>query len=67
MALTNKKGMFCSEYLIDLYATQAIIRAGYRAKIANRTTSENLSKPDIQISIVEDNAQRNDLVGINAT
>lgn len=43
MALTDKQEMFCREYLIDLNATQAAIRAGYSAKTANRTASENLS------------------------
>lgn len=67
MALTDKQDMFCREYLIDLNATQAAIRAGYSVKTANRTASENLSKPDIQSRIAELKAQRNDLVGINAT
>lgn len=67
MALTDKQEMFCREYLIDLNATQAAIRAGYSTKTANRTASENLSKPDIQSRIAELKAQRNDLVGINAT
>jgi len=47
MALTDKQDIFCREYLIDLNATQAAIRAGYSAKTANRTASENMSKPDI--------------------
>lgn len=67
MALTDKQEMFCREYLIDLNATQAAIRAGYSAKTANRTASENMSKPDIQSRIAELKGQRNDLVGINAT
>lgn len=67
MALTDKQEMFCREYLIDLNATQAAIRAGYSTKTANRTASENLSKPDVQSRIAELKAQRNDLVGINAT
>ncbi|HDW3534948.1 TPA: terminase small subunit, partial [Citrobacter freundii] len=29
MALTDKQEMFCREYLIDLNATKAAIRAGY--------------------------------------
>ena len=66
MALTDKQEMFCREYLIDLNATQAAIRAGYSAKTANRTASENLSKPDIKLRIAELKAQRNDLIGINA-
>lgn len=32
--LTNKQKRFCEEYLIDLNATQAAIRAGYSQKTA---------------------------------
>ncbi|MDC9603521.1 terminase small subunit [Xenorhabdus griffiniae] len=66
MALTDKQEMFCREYLVDLNATQAAIRAGYSEKTANRTASENLSKPDIQSRIAELKAERNEEVGINA-
>ncbi|EKN3890696.1 terminase small subunit [Yersinia enterocolitica] len=67
MALTDKQEMFCREYLIDLNATQAAIRAGYSDKTANRTASENLSKPDIQKRISELKSQRNEEVGIDAS
>lgn len=66
MALTDKQEMFCREYLIDLNATQAAIRAGYSVKTANRIAAQLLSKLDIQNRIAELKAQRNDLVGINA-
>ena len=49
--LTAKQERFCIEYIIDLNATQAAIRAGYSVKTANRIASENLSKPDIQKKI----------------
>ena len=42
--LTAKQQRFCDEYLIDLHATQAAIRAGYSKKTANRIGTENLSK-----------------------
>lgn len=51
--LTDKQQKFCEEYLIDLNATQAAIRAGYSEKTANRIASENLSKLDIQEYIKE--------------
>lgn len=51
--LTVKQERFCTEYIIDLNATQAAIRAGYSVKTANRIASENLSKPDIQRKIQE--------------
>ena len=37
--------MFCREYLKDLNATQAAIRAGYSANTARQISSENLTKP----------------------
>ena len=67
MALTDKQEMFCREYLIDLNATQAAIRAGYSDKTANRTASENLSKPDIQNRIADLKSQRNEQVNIDAS
>ncbi|WP_409265032.1 terminase small subunit [Morganella morganii] len=66
MALTDKQEMFCREYLVDLNATQAAIRAGYSDKTANRTASENLSKPDIQIRISELMKERSDRLQIDA-
>ena len=42
--MTAKQQRFCDEYLIDLNATQAAIRAGYSKKTANRIGTENLSK-----------------------
>ena len=48
MKLTAKQKKFVDEYLIDLNATQAAIRAGYSKKAANRIASDNLSKHDIQ-------------------
>ncbi|WP_286876699.1 MULTISPECIES: terminase small subunit [Pantoea] len=66
MALTDKQEMFCREYLIDLNATQAAIRAGYSEKTANRTGSENLSKPDIAQRIIDLKSERNERVEVNA-
>lgn len=51
--LNEKQKRFCEEYLIDLNATQAAIRAGYSDKTANRIASENLSKLDIQEYIAQ--------------
>ncbi|ECD9611579.1 terminase small subunit [Salmonella enterica subsp. salamae] len=66
MALTDKQEMFCREYLIDLNATQAAIRAGYSVKTANRIAAQLLSKLDIQNRIVELKTKRNEDVGIDA-
>ena len=46
--LTDKQQRFCDEYLIDLNATQAAIRAGYSKKTARKIGHENLTKPDIK-------------------
>lgn len=45
--LTAKQQRFCDEYLIDLNATQAAIRAGYSKKTAYSIGNENLKKPEI--------------------
>lgn len=46
--LTAKQRRFCDEYLIDLNATQAAIRAGYSKKTAKVIGAENLTKPVIK-------------------
>lgn len=51
--LTPKQEKFCQEYMIDLNATQAAIRAGYSEKTAYSMASENLRKPEIQKYIQE--------------
>lgn len=51
--LNDKQKKFCNEYLIDLNATQAAIRAGYSEKTARSIANENLTKPDIQKYIQE--------------
>jgi len=66
MALTDKQEMFCREYLIDLNATQAAIRAGYSGNTARKIGSENLTKPDIAQRIIDLKSSRNERVEINA-
>jgi phage terminase small subunit len=56
--LTTKQEAFCKEYLIDLNATQAAIRAGYSEKTAYSIGNENLSKPEIAERIQEAMAKR---------
>ena len=64
--LTDKQQMFCKEYLIDLNATQACIRAGYSEKTANRIASENLSKLVIQEEISRLKLEREKRVKLTA-
>ena len=56
--LTAKQRRFCDEYLIDLNATQAAIRAGYSEKNARNIASENLAKPNIKAYIDERMAEK---------
>jgi phage terminase small subunit len=60
MALTAKQERFVAEYLIDLNATQAAIRAGYSAKTAYSVGHENLKKPEIAKAIQEANSKRSE-------
>jgi phage terminase small subunit len=64
--MTPKQEAFVREYLIDLNATQAAIRAGYSVDTARAIGSENLSKPDIADAIAEAQAQRAEKCGIDA-
>ena len=45
--LTEKQKRFCEEYLIDLNATQAAVRAGYSPKTASRIAVELLNKTHV--------------------
>lgn len=46
--LTDRQKRFCDEYLIDLNATQAAIRAGYSEKTANEQGSRLLANVSVQ-------------------
>ncbi len=63
--LTEKQQRFVDEYLIDLNATQAAIRAGYSAKTAQEQGSQNLSKLMVQQAIAEQMADRSRRTGVN--
>lgn len=62
--LNPKQQRFVDEYLIDLNATQAAIRAGYSPKTATAIASENLSKPSISAAIACAMAERSKRTGI---
>ncbi len=51
MALTAKQRRFVAEYLLDLNATQAAIRAGYSKNRASEIGYQLLQKPDITSAI----------------
>lgn len=53
MALTAKQRRFVDEYLVDLNATQAAIRAGYSERTAGSVGHDLLKKPEIAAAIQE--------------
>ena len=63
--LTEKQKRFVEEYLIDLNATQAAIRAGYKVDNAYAIGAENLRKPQIAEAIEKALAERSRRTGIN--
>lgn len=64
--MTKKQKRFCEEYLIDLNATQAAIRAGYSPDTAGAIGAENLTKPEIQRAVARAMAERSRRTGVNA-
>lgn len=63
--MTKKQKRFVEEYLIDLNATQAAIRAGYSPHTAKDIGCENLAKPNIAAAISQAMAERSRRTGIN--
>lgn len=64
--LTPKQALFVREYLVDLNATQAAIRAGYSERTAEKIGSENLYKPEVRAAIDAAKAERSEKTGITA-
>lgn len=64
--LTAKQVRFVQEYLIDLNATQAAIRAGYSQKTAKQAGTENLSKPAIKEAVADAQYKRAKETSIDA-
>ncbi|MBK6262498.1 terminase small subunit [Citrobacter youngae] len=64
--LTDKQELFAREFIVDLNATQAAIRAGYSAKTAQEQSSRLLSNVMVQSRIGELKADRNEQVGVDA-
>lgn len=52
-ALTDKQEMFCREYLVDLNATQAAIRAGYSEDTASEQGSRLLANVKVASRVRE--------------
>lgn len=64
--LNARQKVFCEEYLIDLNATQAAVRAGYSEKTARVIGGENLLKPAIAEYVAELKAERSKKTKIDA-
>lgn len=65
MKLTAKQQRFVDEYLIDLNATQAAIRAGYSVKTADVQGSRLLANVKVQQAISKAMAERSKRTGVN--
>lgn len=65
--MTPKQQRFVDEYLIDLNATQAAIRAGYSKKTARQIADQNLSKIYIKEAIAKALMARSIETKIDAT
>jgi phage terminase small subunit len=57
-AFTPKMELFCREYLADLDAKHACIRAGYSPRSAHVTSSRLMQRPQVQARIAELKRQR---------
>jgi phage terminase small subunit len=66
MPLNDKQAAFAREYLVDLNATQAAIRAGYSAATAKQQGARLLTHVDVQALITSAKTQRAHQTGIDA-
>ena len=64
--LTAKQEAFCIEYMVDLNATQAAIRAGYSETSARQIAADNMSKHDIADRIAELQTERSNRTLVTA-
>ncbi|WP_163833272.1 terminase small subunit [Spartinivicinus ruber] len=64
--LTPKQAMFVKEYLVDLNATQAAIRAGYSAKTATEQGARLLTYAKVQKAIQAEQVNRGDRLEVSA-
>lgn len=64
--MTSRQEMFCREYMLDLNATQAAIRAGYSKKTASRIGPELLGKPCVASRVAELKRERAEKLELDA-
>src|SRR4051812_16090454 len=58
MPLNDRQARFVAEYLVDLNATQAAVRAGYSARSARTQAADLLTNPNIEAAVAEAQAER---------
>lgn len=63
--MTSRQERFVEEFLVDLNATQAAIRAGYSKKTARVQASQLLTKLNIQEAIAEAKTNRIERIQLN--
>lgn len=66
VAVTDKQERFCEEYMIDLNATQAAIRAGYSPKTANEQAARLLVNVSVQDRLAQLQAEQSRRTGVSA-
>ncbi|HHJ1482378.1 terminase small subunit [Pseudomonas aeruginosa] len=66
MALTKKQRLFVEEYLVDLNATQAAIRAGYSTRRATEIGYQLLQRPEVAQAIQAAMAERSKRTEVEA-
>ncbi len=64
--LTAKQDLFCKEYLVDLNATQAAVRAGYSERTAKSQGARLLTNVDVAERIQQLMTERSKRVEIDA-
>lgn len=57
-SLSERMRRFCEEYLVDLNATQAVLRAGYNTEYPNRIAFQLMENPAVRIAIDALRAER---------
>jgi phage terminase small subunit len=64
--MTPRQARFVEEYLVDLNATQAAIRAGYSPKTANEQGARLLAKASVQEAVQAAQRARSEATGVTA-
>lgn len=65
-ALTPKQRRFIEEYLLDMNATQAAIRAGFSTRTAKEQGAQLLCKPHVRKAIDASKVKRSDKLDVDA-